>query len=83
MVVLPALSKPRIRIRTSLEPKRVSKILLNMIPILERLQQVALQGSQHTSQSHPQSAQCGLSSHSVAGFRSPFVNGGYGTLSFY
>lgn len=51
IVVLPALSKPRIRIRTSLEPKRVSKILLNMIPILERYSR-SLQGSQHTSQSH-------------------------------
>jgi hypothetical protein len=33
IVVLPALSKPRMRIRTSLEPKRDSKIRDIMIPI--------------------------------------------------
>jgi hypothetical protein len=34
MVVFPALSNPKIKIRTSLDPKRLSKILLIIIPIL-------------------------------------------------
>ena len=34
IVVFPALSNPRIKIRTSFEPKRLSKILLMRIPMI-------------------------------------------------
>jgi hypothetical protein len=35
IVVFPALSKPRIKIRTSFDPKRVSKTRLIIIPMVE------------------------------------------------
>jgi hypothetical protein len=37
MVVFPALSNPRIRMRTSLLPKRLSNTLLIKIPIVDYL----------------------------------------------
>jgi hypothetical protein len=34
LLTFPALSRPKMRIRTSLDPKRLSNILLNMIPMV-------------------------------------------------